>query len=81
MPPFVFIENNHPTDILSEQVVWFGRRGLAAPGYKPVDVMPALTRKAVESIDTHARDMPDQPLFLPSSTTEIKFSNHSVTAQ
>ena len=64
MPPFVFVEGNYTVGIPSEQVVWFGRRGLAATGFKPIDVMPTLTRKAVECIDNHARDMADKPLFL-----------------
>ena len=47
MPPFAFIENDRFTETPSVEKKWV-RTGAAAPGFEAVDVLPTLTRKAVE---------------------------------
>jgi len=49
MPPFAFIENDQFTEPPTATKKW-GRSGPAAPGFEAVDVLPTLTRKAVEFI-------------------------------
>jgi len=58
MTPFAFIENHHFTEPPTAIKKWI-RQGPAAPGFEAVDVLPTLTRKAVEYI-SKAR----QPFFL-----------------
>ena len=61
MPPFAFIENNRFTEAPTAEKKW-GRAGAAAPGFEAVDVLPTLTRKAVEHIGAQAKA--GQPFFL-----------------
>jgi arylsulfatase A-like enzyme len=61
MPPFAFIENNRFTEAPTTQKK-FGRKGAAAPGFEAVDVLPVLTRKAVEHIGQQAKT--GKPFFL-----------------
>ena len=61
MPPFAFIENNHFTEAPTAEKKWV-RKGAAAPGFEAVDVLPALTRKAVMYI-TEMNDT-GKPFFL-----------------
>jgi arylsulfatase A len=49
MPPFVFIENDRFTEAPTATKQWL-RKGPAGPSFEAVDVLPALTRKAVEFI-------------------------------
>ena len=49
MPPFAFIENDRLTEAPTATKTW-GRKGPAAPSFEAVDVLPTLTRKAVEFI-------------------------------
>ncbi len=42
-----------------------------AASYRPEDVMPATTRKALEYIDWNARERPDKPFFLYFPTVAI----------
>ena len=64
-PPYTFIENDKvvakPTIIKPDSL--FGAAGEMAEGWKLEDVMPAITRKAVETIEQAAQN-PDQPFFL-----------------
>jgi len=69
MPPFISIENNLTVGLPTESVKWFRRRGLALPGFKVVDVMPTLARKAIERIEAHAQNTPGKPFFLYFSLT------------
>ena len=64
MPPFAFIENDHYTEAPTATKQWI-RKGPAAPGFEAVDVLPALTRKAVESIGRHAAGGKPFFLYLP----------------
>lgn len=50
MPPYVFIENNRFTEAPTATKN-SGRSGPAAPSFAAVDVLPTLTRKAVEYIE------------------------------
>lgn len=72
MPPYAFIENNRFTEAPTATKK-FGRAGAAAPGFEAVDVLPTLTRKAVEFIGQRAKA--DKPFFLylplPSPHTPI----------
>ena len=61
MPPFAFIENDHFTEPLTTTKK-FQRSGPAAASFEAVDVLPTLTRKAVEFISQQAKA--GQPFFL-----------------
>ena len=69
MTPYLYVENDHvvtpPTETIeSSKAPAFFRGGPIAPGFKHADVLPSLTRKAVQCIDDHAAKSPDSPLFL-----------------
>lgn len=61
MPPFAFIENDHFTEVPSVEKT-FVRKGIAAPGFEAVDVLPTLTRRAVKYVEARAADK--KPFFL-----------------
>ena len=61
MPPFAFIENDRFTEAPTATKKWV-RSGPAAPGFEAVDVLPTLTRKAVEYIGQRA--VAKKPFFL-----------------
>ena len=50
MPPYTFIENDLMTKAPTAKKA-FGRKGAAAPDFEAVDVLPTLTRKAVDYIE------------------------------
>ena len=71
MSPYCYIENDRPVEQptlpiaagkASEDGWW--RQGLVAPGFKHVEVLPKLTRKAVQYIDEHAEKSPGKPFFM-----------------
>lgn len=74
MVPYTFIENDHVTVPPTEEKnfpLMLGRTdngtrlGPAAPGFDVIDVLPTLTRKAVEYIDAHAAGAKGgKPFFL-----------------
>lgn len=71
MAPYVYVENEHVLEAPTEQTDGtpfgtgpFYREGAIAPGFKHADVLPRLTKRAVEVIESHARQAEDQPLFL-----------------
>jgi arylsulfatase A-like enzyme len=64
MPPFAFIENNHYTEAPTATKTWV-RKGPAAPGFEAVDVLPTLTRKAVETISRRSAEKKPFFLYLP----------------
>lgn len=72
MPPFAYIENDRFTEAPTVEKKWL-RSGPAAPGFEAVDVLPTLTRKAVEFIGQRATG--EKPFFLylplPSPHTPI----------
>jgi arylsulfatase A len=53
MPPFVYIENHRFTEVPMVEKKWV-RSGPAAKDFEAVNVLPDLTRKAVEFVNTHA---------------------------
>ncbi len=67
MAPYVYVENDRvveaPTQQIREKPGYY-RGGPIAPGFKHIDVLPTLTRKAVEVIDRHTKEHPQEPLFL-----------------
>ena len=64
MVPYVFIENDRVTEVPTEEKD-FSRKGLGGPNFEGIDVLPKLTRKAVEYISTHAADAKQgKPFFL-----------------
>lgn len=64
MPPFSFIENTRYTEAPTAVKQWI-RKGPAAPGFEAVDVLPTLTRKAVEYIARNAAAKKPFFLYLP----------------
>ncbi|MEI6809450.1 MAG: arylsulfatase, partial [bacterium] len=64
MPPFVFIENDHFTQAPTARKTWV-RAGAAAPDFEAINVLPELTRKAVEFINSKASGSKDgRPFFM-----------------
>lgn len=75
-PPYYFIENDRAVEAPTDQVGdsnsegvspiqgAFWRKGGIAPSFRHVDVLPTLTRKAVECVDKHAAADKKQPFFL-----------------
>jgi len=65
MPPYVFIENDRTVCLpTAQQEKWEAvRAGPKAPDFKFEDVLPTLTKKAVEYV-AGAAQMPDKPFFL-----------------
>ncbi len=61
MPPFAFIENDRFTESLTTEKKW-QRTGPAAASFEAVDVLPTLTKKAVEWIETQSKT--GRPFFL-----------------
>ena len=61
MPPYTFIEKDRLTQAPTVKKQ-FGRKGAAAPDFEAVDVLPTLTRKAVEYIGRKAGG--EKPFFL-----------------
>ena len=69
MTPYLYVENDHVVDPPTERIEpskapAFFRGGPIAPGFNHADVLPNLTRKAVECIDDHAAQKSNAPLFL-----------------
>ena len=64
MPPFAYIENDHFTEPLTTTKKW-QRTGPAAAGFEAIDVLPTLTRKAVEYIHTQSKAAKPFFLYLP----------------
>ncbi|MEY5011899.1 MAG: Arylsulfatase [Verrucomicrobiota bacterium] len=62
MVPFVFLENDHVTQLPTVEKKWI-RKGPAAPDFEAVDVLPTLTKKASEYIKARAAE-PRKPFFL-----------------
>lgn len=76
IPPYYYIRDRRPVAPPSEHVEssnsegWtkiqgaFWRKGGIAPGFRHEDVLPRIGEEAVKTIDTHAKEHPDRPLFL-----------------
>ena len=64
MPPFTFLEDDHVTVLPTSVKTWI-RKGPAAPEFEAVDVLPTLTRKAIEFLADRAADAKaGHPFFL-----------------
>jgi arylsulfatase A len=75
MPPFTWLEKDRVLALPTATKKWV-RSGPAAPDFEAVDVLPALTKRAVETIAARAADAKSgQPFFLylplPSPHTPI----------
>ncbi|HUT30372.1 MAG TPA: arylsulfatase [Sedimentisphaerales bacterium] len=69
MDPYVYVENDNVAAAATEVIEgrgWpeFYRAGPAAPGFEHEQVMPTLTKKAVEFIERHQVESPGRPFFL-----------------
>ncbi len=63
MPPFAWIDDDRfPAAPTATKT--FMRSGPAAPSFEAVDVLPALTAKAIEFVQSHQAGKSDQPYFL-----------------
>jgi arylsulfatase A-like enzyme len=64
MPPYVFIENDHCQGVPTVEKTWI-RKGPAHKDFEAADVLPALTKKAVEIIaERGPKAKEGQPFFL-----------------
>ncbi|MDR1963501.1 MAG: arylsulfatase [Planctomycetaceae bacterium] len=61
MPPFVYLENDHVVTLPTTRKKWV-REGAAAEDFEAVEVLPKLTDKAVEYIESRAKS--NSPFFL-----------------
>ncbi len=70
-PPYIFIEKDHvlgnPTIPKPDTV--YGNPGLMLPGWKLEDILPTLTKKAVNYIDNYTKVKNDKPFFLYFTST------------
>jgi len=58
MPPYLYLENRIPQGIPTEITNEGGREGLTVPGFKAKNVMPDLTKKAVDFIRNQNHEKP-----------------------
>jgi arylsulfatase A-like enzyme len=64
MPPYVFVEHDRSTALPTVEKTWI-RKGPASVDFEATDVLPTLTRKAVEFIERRAADaQAAKPFFL-----------------
>jgi arylsulfatase A-like enzyme len=70
-PPYLFIENDHEIGYpsIDKPDTIFGNPGKMLPGWKLEEILPGLTKKAVEYINSHARARNDKPFFLYFAST------------
>lgn len=61
MPPYIWIENDRTVGVPTTTKTWI-RPGPAHADFEAIDVLPTITRKAVEYIDQRAREQ--RPFFL-----------------
>lgn len=69
MPPYCYVEDDHVFEAPTETTPGdtgkkLFREGEIAPSFRPEDVLPTFTRKAVEHIERHAKEHAGDPLFL-----------------
>jgi arylsulfatase A len=63
MPPFAYIENDHFTQLPTVEKKWV-RAGPAAKDFEAVDVLPTLTKKAIDYLHAHAAESKSGKPFL-----------------
>lgn len=61
MPPYVYVRDRVPTESATVEKAFY-RKGPAAADFEAVDVLPTITKEAVQLIDAKARG--DKPFFL-----------------
>ena len=61
MPPYVYVRDRMPTEPATVEKA-FNRKGPAAAGFEAVDVLPTITKEAVQFIGDEAKS--DHPFFL-----------------
>lgn len=74
MDPYVFVENDRPTEMPTDKIAGsamrrkggggFWRGGPIAPSFKHIDVLPTLTKKAVSYLEGQAKEKDGKPFFL-----------------
>ncbi len=74
MPPYLFVENDHPVEMPTATVGDSGdaqhargpfwRKGARAPSFRHANVLPRLTERAVNFLDRQAKDSAKRPFFL-----------------
>jgi len=66
MPPYIYIENDRTVGLPTAKgtAKEYLRAGEREPDFRAVDVLPTLTKKAVERIDRHAKDNAARPMFM-----------------
>lgn len=64
MPPYVYIQDRTPTELATVEKTYI-RKGPAGAGFEAVDVLPAITRKTVETIGARAGEAKSgRPFFI-----------------
>ena len=64
MPPFVYIENDRVTEIPTVEKTYY-RTGIAGEDFEAIDVLPDITKKAVDFITERAADAKQgKPFFI-----------------
>lgn len=68
-PPYLFIENDRTIGLptITKPDTIYGNPGQMLPGWKLEDILPTLTKKAVNYIDDHANN--EHPFFLYFAST------------
>ena len=69
MIPHLYIENDRAVEMPTLEIKkspWpaFYRGGPIAPGFKHIEVLPTITKKAVQFIEEHTKQSPENPFFL-----------------
>jgi arylsulfatase A-like enzyme len=74
MPPYVFVENDHPVEMPTATIGDngdiknargpFWRGGAIAPSFRHADVLPRITQHAAAFLDQQAKSEPHKPFFL-----------------
>jgi arylsulfatase A len=74
MPPYLFVENDHPVEMPTATIGDSGdtknargpfwRGGAIAPSFRHADVLPRITERAVAFLDRQAKAEPHRPFFL-----------------
>ena len=74
MPPYVFVEKEHPIEMPTATIGDSGdtknargpfwRGGAIAPSFRHADVLPRITERAVAFLDRQAKSEPHKPFFL-----------------
>ncbi len=74
MPPYLFVENDHPLEMPTARIGDSGdtkyargpfwRAGAIAPSFRHADVLPRITERAVQFLDRQAASPARKPFFL-----------------